>query len=349
MWPTGATLKIIQTLLYGHVAERGITMLVKLQYKPSEALYKSHLIATGERLKDAFLSVELTTLTPEQRAVIIRSDFNSYNSEASYLSLVTGVDVKHYGGPQFTTESSPELDAIPTVEEWIAIAGKALASRDKFQPELDAILAERRQVKEARDKRLAEVQSQYKALQSEWLPRIEKMTEAEANQPLPENVCNVEAELSKFMNGKIWNEIGAAKFSRWRSLHDERVKSEALAVKADWISEHGSDHLKRAIEKGHDCQRKYVIERAAIEAPGYVVDFENAADWKERTCPSLSALNEADKAEALGIGDAEIVWLTDEPRSSKRSAADCYEDEFQACEAVIIHNYLDKYNLIKSL
>lgn len=326
-------------------------MLVKLQYKPSEALYKSHLIATGERLKDKFLNVELTTLTPEQRAVIIRSDFNSYNSEASCPSLVTGVDVKHYSGPQFTTESSPELDAIPTVEEWIAIASKALVSRDKFQPELDAILTERRQAKEAHDKRLSEVQAQYKALQSEWLPRIEKMTEAEANNPLPEDVRNVEAELSKLLgvSGKIWNEISSAKLNRWKELHDERVKAEALAVKAEWIAEHGSNHLKRAIERGHDCQRKYAIERAASEAPGYIVDFENSASWKERTCPSLSALNEADKAEALEIGDAEIVWLTDEPRTSKRTSDDYYEDEFQACEAVIIREYLGKYDLVKSL
>jgi hypothetical protein len=326
-------------------------MLVKLNYKPSEALYKSHLIATGEQLKDKFLSVELTTLTPEQRAVIVRSGIDNYKGEVSYPLLVTGVDAKHYSGPQFTTESLPELDAIPTVEEWIAIASKALASRDKFQPELDTILTERRQAKEAHDKRLAEVQARYKALQAEWLPRIEKMTEAEANQPLPDDVLNVENELRALLgsSGKIWSEISAAKSNRWRELHDDRIKAKALAIKTAWIAEHGSDRLKRAIEKGHDCQRKYVIERSAVEAPGYVVDFENAADWKDRPCPSLSALNEADEAESLKLGNVKIVWLTDEPRTSKRTSDDYYEDEFQACEAVVIRGYLGKYDLVKAL
>lgn len=326
-------------------------MEIKLQYKPSDKLSKQHLIDTGNQLRDKFVTVELTTLTPEQRAIVVECKA-TFGDEAALPEIVTGIDASHYNGPRFESRSGPELDAIPTVEEWIAEAQGRLAIRAQFQPQLDALLAERKAAKEARDKRLAEVQAQYKTLQSEWLPRIKKMGEAEANQPLPENMRAVEAELRQLLgaSGRIWDEISLAKHNRWEVLHDVRIKAEAHAAKDAWIDAHGSDQLKRGFERGHDCGRLYTLERAALEAPGYIVDYYDGASWKDRSCPSVKALNEAEAAEALNLGSVKIVWLTEEPRDSKRSADDYYSyDGFQPCEAVVIQNYLGKYDLVKSL
>lgn len=124
------------------------------------------------------------------------------------------------------------------------------------------------------------------------------------------------------------------------------AKAERDAVKSAWINEHGSDHLRRAFARGHDCQRPYVIERAAKEAPGYVVDFENSAEWKARSYPSVAALDEVDGLEKSEppLGDTEIVWLTSAAKAS-RDDDDLYG--YEPCEAIVIRNYLGKYILVK--
>jgi hypothetical protein len=123
------------------------------------------------------------------------------------------------------------------------------------------------------------------------------------------------------------------------------AKAEREAVKAAWIETHGSDHLQRAFARGHDCQRLYVLERAAVELPGYVVDFEDNAEWKARSCPATDALDEAERVEKLGlpIGSVEIVWLTSAAKAS-RDDDDLYG--YQPCEAVVVHEYLGKYDAV---
>jgi len=127
----------------------------------------------------------------------------------------------------------------------------------------------------------------------------------------------------------------------------EARKAALQAMKTDWIEQYGSAHLKRAcLAEGYNCQRLYVTERAAREAPGFVVDFNNNAGWKDRSCPSVEALDGLDEARKLTLGEPIIVWLTDAPNARVNT----YDyDEFAACEAVVIRNYLDQYDLIKVL
>lgn len=113
--------------------------------------------------------------------------------------------------------------------------------------------------------------------------------------------------------------------------------------KIDWINQHGSDYLKRAIANGFDCQRKYVIERAAKEFPDFIVDFDDSAEWNSRSCPSEKALNEMITLKEKGY-NANVVWLTRLPNG--------YDDydyyDIEPCEAVVIRNYLGSYDLIKT-
>lgn len=154
-----------------------------------------------------------------------------------------------------------------------------------------------------------------------------------------------------------------AKRAAERAKEDERDRQKAaeqaaaeakrLAIAADrlaWATAHGSDQLRRGMERGHDCGRLYVIERAAVEAAGYVVDYEDSAKWKQRSCPSTAALDEADRVQALGLGLVEIVWLTDPAQDRKLSEADDeynYYNPFEPCEAVVVREYLDRYVLVK--
>lgn len=123
-------------------------------------------------------------------------------------------------------------------------------------------------------------------------------------------------------------------------------KARIEADKAAWVEAHGSDQLRRACARGHDCQRLYVVERAAVEAPGYVVDFQDSAQWKDRSCPSVKSLDEAEAAEALGLESTEvkIVWLT-HPAAWRTDEVDPYE--FDPREAVVIRGYMGKYDLVK--
>lgn len=322
-------------------------MQVKLMYSASQKLRNNYLIQTGKRLTDNFVTVELETLTPEQRAVIVRCGID-YNERVSRPGTVIGIKPDGYNAPCFTTQGAPDLDAIPTVEAWIDMAAAALATADQYQPELDALLVQKKAEEEARQARVAELHSAYRVMQAEWLPRIDTMSEEEANQPLPADVRAVGEELRQ-LRATILPDIATAKSDRWKELSTMRIKAEAEAVKRAWVMAHGSDHLKRACADGYDCSRKYAIERATHEAPGFVVDIEDAAGWKDRSCPSLTALDAADAATALGLGKAIIVWLKAAPADIK-TTDDYYDYEpFSPCEAIVIGNYLGKYNLVKTL
>lgn len=119
----------------------------------------------------------------------------------------------------------------------------------------------------------------------------------------------------------------------------ELARSRA-AEKVSWIAAHGSDRLRKSAARGHDCWGLYVRERAALEHPGFVVDFDDLARWKARSCPSAAALEAAEAVEG-----AEIVWLTRPPR-----AHDDYEDgEYAGREALVVGGFLGKYDLVREL
>lgn len=328
-------------------------MKVKLHYRVTEAYQQTHLISTGERYpSNPTLEVELTELTPAQREIIVSCGLDSGNA-VSIPVIITGVELKGYDAPKFTTvyENGVKFDEPPTVEQWLALADERLRIREKFQPILDAAIAEKKAKEQAKKDRIATLYAEYKELQDKWLPRIKDMTEDEANQPLPENIRAIEVELASLGESSIWNKLSAEKTSRWERLHDERIKAEAEASKRTWIEAHGSDQLRRGYSREHTCTRLYVIERAAMEAPDFTVDFYDGAEWKDRSCPSVVALNEAEAAEKLNIGDVQIVWLTEPAKNIKHTGDEYgyYDNPFQACEAVVIRRYLGKYDLVKTL
>jgi hypothetical protein len=127
-------------------------------------------------------------------------------------------------------------------------------------------------------------------------------------------------------------------------------KAKRKADKADWIKAHGSSHLKRAHGNGYDAQRLYVTERAETEAPGFTVDFDEKAEWRGRTCPTLEALDAEAEAEALGIGEeVMVVWLINQACNGVQGQ-EGYYDVFDACEAIVIRNYLGQlYDLVREL
>lgn len=114
------------------------------------------------------------------------------------------------------------------------------------------------------------------------------------------------------------------------------------AEKLEWIQAHGSEYLKDAVSLGYNCQRQYVTERAEMEFPDFDVDFGDNAKWTSRSCPSPEALQEVKELVAAGH-EAEVVWLTDDGAERED-----WED-FESCEAIVIRNYLGRYDLVKTM
>lgn len=143
--------------------------------------------------------------------------------------------------------------------------------------------------------------------------------------------------------------------ARYEKKQAEAVAIEAERVtreqeKADWIMKYGSDYLKDCLELDVKANLEYVVERANIEFPGYVVDYTNNTSWGEKFSPSKEALSELRRIRGLGV-EALIVWLTSPAQVRKEDNDDCeydYRDKYEPCEAVVIRNYLGKYDLAKT-
>lgn len=128
----------------------------------------------------------------------------------------------------------------------------------------------------------------------------------------------------------------------------EAEKAAREKEKAEWIRQHGSDYLKDCLELGIKANLEYVVERAAIEFPGYTVDYANNAYWEEKFSPSQDALDELKRVRGLGA-NAEIVWLTRPAKVRNDDDEFEHEDEFEPCEAVVIRNFLGKYDLVQRI
>lgn len=124
---------------------------------------------------------------------------------------------------------------------------------------------------------------------------------------------------------------------------EQKAAREALeAEKRAWILEHGSEYLRDAVSLDYDCQRLYVTDRAALEHPDFDLDFDNNADWSSRSCPSIEALTIVKPLVAAKL-DAQVVWLTE---GVEKSESNLYDDD-ESCEAIVIRDYLGKYDLVK--
>ncbi len=114
--------------------------------------------------------------------------------------------------------------------------------------------------------------------------------------------------------------------------------------KEEWVAQYGSDRLRLALQRGYKINRTYALERAAHDIPGAWIDTADTADLRERTDPSMRALEFEEQVndffQRRGI-DAEgvIMWVAEGPRSDDQLLL---VDE----EAVVVRNYLGRYTAI---
>ena len=116
---------------------------------------------------------------------------------------------------------------------------------------------------------------------------------------------------------------------------DAEAKEARTVEKKRWANEHGSERLTKGLAAGHYCQRLYIEERAEIEFPEFIPDFDANATWGISACPTLEALDLL-----VSVPNAKIVWI--------KRRHDYEFDEFDSDDAVsdtgealLIRNYLD--------
>lgn len=121
-----------------------------------------------------------------------------------------------------------------------------------------------------------------------------------------------------------------------------------------WVDEHGSERLRMAVERGYKVNATYARERAALEFPGFWVDTSGAAKWRDRTDPSLRALEletaTAHESNANHVSGVQIfiVWLIEPPTDLARWL-DERDEVFDSGESLVVLNYLGRYTLVRPI
>lgn len=136
----------------------------------------------------------------------------------------------------------------------------------------------------------------------------------------------------------------------------DRKRNEKLEAiqkeKENWIRKHGSKYLNDCLDLDKKANLEYVVERAELEYPDYTVDYAENAEYETKVSPSQEALNELRELRENNI-ESDIVWLTKPAKIRNDEEDGYYYDEpyepYDPCEAIVIKNYLDKYELYKEM
>ena len=296
---------------------------IKVQWTASDEAVRKEYIKTGQKpVARRTFRIDLTELTPSQRRPIIEYLDYRYSLDVSIRCTASAekFHLRNRNGMDCSGSGEITYDQEPTVKQVVAYCEGVLAELATAAQYVAGYKAAEKAEKE----RIA-------SLRAEWQPKLDALIAAEDIDGL--NVFHAPQEL-KHVNDEASD--------AWKKLKRDLAKWD----KAAWIEQHGSQHLKDATAAGYDCQREYVIQRAAKEFPGFEVDFNGKAGWQSRPCPSPTALKLAKKV------SGDVVWLT-EPASSElpQSSYEYYEyyepEEFEAREAVVVSRYLNRYDLVK--
>lgn len=122
---------------------------------------------------------------------------------------------------------------------------------------------------------------------------------------------------------------------------DKAEREAAKAEKLNWIEAHGSEKLRKGTAAGYNCQKQYIIERAGHDIGAeYVLDHAEEIKTKARSCPSLTALEEAERVAEIAGYTAKVMWLPDGFRDNDPEAYMGYDDPCEAIEARFEGYYL---------
>ncbi|WP_422448980.1 hypothetical protein [Thermoanaerobacterium sp. DL9XJH110] len=176
--------------------------------------------------------------------------------------------------------------------------------------------------------------------------RVKKITEKKAI--LEEQKKLLEKEYKK--KEKIINEQ-EQELEKKKKEKEEKIrqkKEQIIKERKAWIEQHGSEKLKLALELGYECQTDYVYERARKEFPDFTLDYFDNGCWDEADNPSFETLKAVKELIDKGY-NAYIVKIKKFPYDEDNDSENDYNDYYDNIEgeAIVISNYLGKYDLVK--
>lgn len=327
---------------------------IKVEWNASEQLRHEEIMATGERTEQTrHIEIDLVPLTPERRNILVTAaamcgKFSPSNLELCETSFDPEYNYTH-AGKRYLHSKSATYDLEPDIGKIIDTAVKMVDDYKAAETLREQAAAEERRAKQEEK---AAAEETYTARQNKYrnlFPGIKRLIEngnldGLENFKCPAGIRDFELRADDRILGElpsVWS-LG--------ELMDRAIKNiksrQREEAKETWIVENASAHLRRAFDDGYNCQRLYVQERAFKEAPDFTVDFNNSADWKDRSCPSSTALDLIDSVTELG--NAKVIWLTAPAQESVQDYNDCWDEPFEEREAVIVRAYLGKYDLVSN-
>lgn len=163
------------------------------------------------------------------------------------------------------------------------------------------------------------------------LEEVEKALDEMANQWKAKELVRKSANDEK---KRLWGE-------RVRKFEEEQ---------RTWINKYGSERLKVASSRGYDCSDVYIVERASVDFPNFVIVDENVFGLGKvkGENPSLEALKLEKELCKQGL-HAEVSFVyapfTDE---EERGEVEVDVDKHKDIEVVVIREYLGlEIDLIK--
>ena len=331
-------------------------MFLQLNYNLSQEFLNSQYLKTGKIVNGGnprmILTVSAEALTEEQRKLLLVLKPGINLSVSSVYVDMPYIPYEIYkDGSDFFKSMQPEHSSILTVDQWFDAAADCMKVCAEWEVKRRSMRKEFLQG--VLDKRTAElngffVNRMVRALEFGTPVGQDRITEAkklgcdfteydkivaEIERMVPIFQAEVDARILKSETEKLQKEA-----------EEKLARAKADMEKAKWIAEHGSEHLRACVGRGHNCQRLYVVERTKMELGKYgryVIDFELNAEWNVRSCPSTLALAAALAIESELKLDAPIVWLTAEPLMDRDDG-----DYFEECEGIVVENYLGKYRVV---
>ena len=284
-----------------------------IKYALSKEGQKNDLLAGGSGECGRVVSAELT---PEFLAVLANDEINASGEIEIHVNCPVKLRGFYFGGGIFKEATIKDYGK-PEIEIKASnIYFDGLQSPEQLR---DFVITNR----------LAALQAA-EALKGE----LESMT-AEYNLQMEEKKAEKEADEKRRENWRAERE----RQEKEAAEQKEKEQEQALVEKSAWISKHGSNHLKKAFFAGYDCQRKYVIERLAIEIPDGRADFDDNLRWKDRSCPSEKMLDLSLELKKAGY-DASVKWMTHSLYDND------YCEEYEEEEGVVIEKDLGKYDVV---
>ena len=312
----------------------------------SDEARQSRFVATGEMPeRKQTIDLDMTAATPEQRqaiAAICGTDLVIEIGEwKCYETLIDPMPHME----QIPLKAVPDLDAV--LIHGLRMQAEKLAA----QAEYDAYCRQECEVDLAKKIQNLQDYLAQQSIHNDYDTELWRYELVQHGKRLHMDRSEYDAVREKY---DAMVSIRKSEIEAELKIDEERKRIEAeqaAAARLEWISANGSEYLRRAVAAGYNCKRKYLVERAVLEYPGFTVDVEDAAEWRSRSCPSTEALDEQDALLAAHTGiTVDIVWLTapasDHKTDSERDEFD--EEQSEPCEAIVVNDPIyGKYDLVK--